>query len=293
MQTRSSPMAPEPGARSPGTAGFARQPGFGEGGQTAVITQEPLNQAAAIREAAEKDAAAIRQEATGIREAAEKDAAHVREVILSLSEQLSEVSAHITENLASSGEAPTAPAATALVTAPLTPLPTKPATRPARPVTRPSRPTSRHARLVTKPGESTTRSTTGTQGRQARAARKMVALLASLTAPPRPATTPAQQTAGRQRRAMHVAAAATATLFMFAVVMAAVEIGTFGPRFFVFRSTGTGETGPNAPTDQQFLAQEAAAAKAAAQRAHTPGRHSAKSTSHSAKKTSGANSTSG
>jgi hypothetical protein len=82
---------------------------------------------------------------------------------------------------------------------------------------------------------------------------------------------------------MRIATAATATLLAFAVVMAGVEIGTFGFKFFVFR-TAVGESGPGVPTDQQFLAQQAAAAKAAAakpaaHKAHTPGRHSAKSTS--------------
>jgi hypothetical protein len=76
MQTRSSLMAPDARAQSPGTAGFARQPGFGYGGQAAVIRQEALNQAA------EQDAAAIRREATAIREAAEKEAAHLRAVTL-------------------------------------------------------------------------------------------------------------------------------------------------------------------------------------------------------------------
>jgi hypothetical protein len=72
---------------------------------------------------------------------------------------------------------------------------------------------------------------------------------------------------------MRIATAATATLFAFAVVMAGLEIGTFGFKFFTFRSAGTGETG-GSETDQQFLAQQAAAAAA-----HTPGRHSAKSAS--------------
>jgi hypothetical protein len=85
---------------------------------------------------------------------------------------------------------------------------------------------------------------------------------------------------------MRIAAAATATLFSVAVIGAAVEIKTFGFPFFVFR-TAVGESGPGVPTDQQFLAQEAAAgvhrhndaATTAAPKAHTPGRHSAKKTS--------------
>jgi hypothetical protein len=81
---------------------------------------------------------------------------------------------------------------------------------------------------------------------------------------------------------MRIAAGATASLAAFAVLVAGVEIAHFGPKFFVFRSAGAGETG-SSETDQQFLAQQAAAAKAAAAKAnaptHTPGKHSAKSTS--------------
>jgi hypothetical protein len=60
---------------------------------------------------------------------------------------------------------------------------------------------------------------------------------------------------------MRIAAAATAALFSFAVLTGAVEMGLHGFKFFVFRQTGTGETGqPDTKTDQQFLAQQAAAA---------------------------------
>ena len=95
--------------------------------------------------------------------------------------------------------------------------------------------------------------------------------------PARPRTTRAQDTAGRQRKAMRIAAGATVATFSIAVVAAAANIAHFGPKFFVFREAGAGETG-GAETDQNFLAQQAAAAKAAAQ-GHTPGKHSAKNTS--------------
>jgi hypothetical protein len=81
----------------------------------------------------------------------------------------------------------------------------------------------------------------------------------------------------RQYQAMRIATAATATLFSFAALTGATEIALHGFKFFVFRSGGTGETAPTVGTDQQFLARQAAAAKATA--SHTPGRHSAKSTS--------------
>jgi hypothetical protein len=69
----------------------------------------------------------------------------------------------------------------------------------------------------------------------------------------------------RQLVAMRVAAAATATLAVFAVTAGTTEVALHGFKFFVFRSAGTGETG-GTETDQQFLAKEAAAAKAMAHR---------------------------
>jgi hypothetical protein len=156
-------------------------------------------------------------------DAAEQEAAYLRAVVLSLSEQLSQVATYLTENLASPGAAAAlgAAAGTALVMAPQVTRPERPATRPVRSLTRPAgpptrhaRPARRHARPVTKPATSTTRPTTGVQGRQARAARKMVALLAALAT---------------------VGAAS-----------GAAEFALHGGPFFIFRANGAGatETGP-------------------------------------------------
>jgi hypothetical protein len=119
------------------------------------------------------------------------------------------------------------------------------------------------------------------------------------TTSPKPRTTPANkpQARPRQYNAMRIATAATATLFSFAALTGATELGLHGFKFFVFRQTGTGETGqPDTETDQQFLAQQAAAAKGAVskpaaarpaalkpatQKAHRPGRHSANTISGS------------
>jgi hypothetical protein len=76
---------------------------------------------------------------------------------------------------------------------------------------------------------------------------------------------------------MRVATTATVALFSIAVVAAGANIAHFGLKFFTFREAGAGETGGSS-SDQSFLAQQAAAAKAAAQ-GHTPGKHSAKTTS--------------
>ena len=178
--------------------------------------------------AAEQDAAAILREAAAIRAAAERDAAHLRAVILELSQQLSQMAAYATENLASPKGAQAGAATAALLAVPPVAFPAGPATRPARPVTRPTRratrharpatrptrPASRHARPVTKPARSTTRPTTGMQGRQALAARKVVALLAAMV------------TVG--------------------VVSGAAELALHGGPFFIFRANGAGasETGP-------------------------------------------------
>ena len=113
----------------------------------------------------------------------------------------------------------------------------------------------------------------------------------------RPRTAPERKPQARPRQfnSMRVATAATVALFSFAALTGTAELAGHGFKFFVFRQTGTGETGqPDTETDQQFLAQQAAAAlgvvskpaaaksaasKAATQNAHKPGRHSAKSTS--------------
>ena len=206
-----------PDETNPDGHALPRQPGYDDGAQAAaIIRQQALDEAAAIRQAAEKDAASIRQQATALREAAEQEAARMRAVITSLSGQLSQMSAYATENLASPGGAPAALAAAAtaaLVAAPPAALPAGPATRPARPATRPDRP-ARPARPVTQPDKSTARPTTGTRGRQALAARKMVALLAALA------------TVG--------------------VVSGAAELVLHGGPFFIFRANGAGasETGP-------------------------------------------------
>jgi hypothetical protein len=90
-----------------------------------------------------------------------------------------------------------------------------------------------------------------------------------------PVTRPARRPQGppRQLVAVRVAAAATSALFLFAVATGATELGLHGFKFFVFRSGGTGETA-GSETDQQFLAQQAAAAHHAAA---PKGRHVIKS----------------
>jgi hypothetical protein len=55
----------------------------------------------------------------------------------------------------------------------------------------------------------------------------------------------------RQLVAIRVAAAATAALFLIALASATTELALHGFAFFVFRSTGTGETGPGGLQENQ------------------------------------------
>lgn len=217
------------------------------GGQPGAVGQA-WSQATAIREAAEKEAEAIRREALAIRETAEKEAARMRAAILAMSEQLSQMAAYVNQNFPPGGAAPAfaagAPAAlaagapAALAGAPPAVMPERPTRRPAGPATRPGRPAisperpgrpgppatrpgppaTRPARPGARPGRPATRPGTS-QGRQARAARKMFALLAVM-----------------------VAAGA---------ITGAAQIALHGGRFFIFRENGAGasETGL---TDGQF-----------------------------------------
>ena len=107
------------------------------GGQAPAVAQA-WSQATAIRERAEQDAAAIRQEALAIREAAEREAADMRAAISSMSEQLGSMAAYLSENFSSGGAATALAAApAALAAAPPAVLPTRPTARPAAPGTRP------------------------------------------------------------------------------------------------------------------------------------------------------------
>jgi hypothetical protein len=183
--------------------------------QAATITQDAWSQASAIRDAAEREAAGIRQQAAEIRAAAQQEAAEMRAACLSMSEQLGRLAAYVTENFAVPGGTPAtlragAPTA-ALVAAPAVDLPARPAT----PATEPERPATRPAgRPAGKPGKPAARPATETRGRQARAARKLAALLA--------------------------------VTVMVGLASGATELALHGGKFFIFRANGAGatETGP-------------------------------------------------
>ena len=240
--------------------------------QAADIRHEARDQmAASLADARQEAAELVRkasEQATATLAAAEQEAAEIRATVSKLSADLGGVAAQVTRNLvgfATPGITPLTSPAVQLVAAPtVRPIATpthEPVTQPqarpaARPATQPrTKPETRpKSRPVGQPGT-------------------------------RPARKPGARSAGRakgkprQLRAIRVAAAATVALFLFAVGSGATEVALHGFSFFTFRESGTGETGPSVGTDQQFLARQAAAAKAASQKAHTPVHHSAKRTS--------------
>ncbi len=202
--------------------------------QAAQIAQEAHDYAAAVREAAEREATAITRQAAAVREAAEREAVEGQARLDSMSGELRRVAAYVAESLAATtmpGAAPALPA----------PGPALPGARPALPrtgsavlpATKPARPAPKPARPATRPG----------------------------IGPGRPGTVPAgkPQKQPRQRRAMRFVTCATAAMVLFAVICGATEVGLHGFKFFVFRGGGVGETS-GTQTDQQFLARQAAAA---------------------------------
>jgi hypothetical protein len=241
--------------------------------QAADIRHEARDQMATSLADAKQEAAELvrkaSEQATATLTAAEQEAADIRATVTRLSVELGGVAAQVTENLfglAAPGTKPlTRPAGQPTVTPMPEPV-TDPEARPAAPPT-----PNPVARPAPDPG-------TRPQPRPAAKPGTKPAAKPGTRPAAKPGTKPGRaKGAPRQLKAIRVAAVATAALFLFAVGSGAMEVAQHGFSFFVFRQTGTGETGPSAPTDQQFLAQQAAA-KAAAQKAHTP-EHSAKSTS--------------
>ncbi len=238
--------------------------------QAADIRHEARDQMAASLADAKHEASELvrkaSERATATLTAAEQEAAEIRATVTKLSVELGGVAAQVSHNLAglaTPGTKPLTSPAMPPVAAPAPEPVTGPQARPAaRPATKPG----------TRPGTRPTSRPTGKPG--IRPAGKPGTRPAA-----EPGSRPAPRAKGtpRQLKAIRVAAVVTAVLFLFAVGAGATEIGLHGISFFVFRQTGTGESGPSAPTDQQFLSQEAAA-KAAAQKAHKPAHPSANST---------------
>jgi hypothetical protein len=202
--------------------------------QAAMITRQVAHEATEIREAARHEADQIMQQASmqasAVLEAAQMEAAEVRAAVTSMQTELSDFAARFSNTLphpvlprippagrpaVSQAMNPMASPAVSPAASPFAPPQAPPRTMPARKP--PARPAGRAA--------------------------------VKTAAPPvaKPATRAAGKSAsgqGRQRGAMRFAAIATSALFLFAVIAGITEIHLHGFDFFVFRSTGTGETGP-------------------------------------------------
>jgi hypothetical protein len=202
--------------------------------QAADIRHEARDQMTASLADAKQEAAALvakaSEQATATLAAAELEAAEIRATLTKLSADLGGVIARITENLVS-------------VASPATKPVTRPAVRPVteptpEPVTEPeARPAARPAiRPGTKPGTRPKSRAAGQPGTRPAA---------------KPGTRSAPKGQPRQVVAIRVAAVATAVLFIFALISGATEVALHGFSFFVFRSTGTGETGPSGLQEDQ------------------------------------------
>ena len=206
--------------------------------QAAAIRQEAASQAAAIREAAEResveirrqtaaDAAPIREgaereaaeilqqaeaQAAAIREAAEREAAELRAHLTAMAAEMAQVAAYVTESLTSPGLSAVPPprqAGPPTLTAPVE-LPVEPAAAAAiQPAARPG--TAPRTRPRTRPAT-------------------------------RPAARPRAQPKTRQYKAMRLTSVAAAALVLFTAVAGSAEVGLHGFKFFVFRAAGTGAT---------------------------------------------------
>jgi hypothetical protein len=216
-------------------------------GHPAEVAQEERIYAATIREAAEREAAAITKQATSqavaIREAAEREAAELRARLDWMSGELGRLAAYVTESIASSALPATAPALPDDGSALSVARSAEPATTPAKPDSKPD----------TRPEKKPDTRPVGLVGLRTTSARK-------------------PQQRSRQLQAMRIAACGTAALLSFAVISGAAELGMHGYKFFVFRAGGVGQT-PGNETDQQFLARQRAEAQhaAAAKASHRHG----------------------
>jgi len=216
--------------------------------QAAEITRQARDQASnSLADAQQEAAELVRrtgEQAALTIEAAELQAAEIRATMMKLTTELTGMAAYVTQNLS---PAPPAPASAPRAPAPSTfspPASTPPATR------RTAQPAASPAPKPAGPGPAP--------------AGPGPAPAARAAAPPRP--TPPQATPGaaptarpgvkpngksRQHAAVRVMTIFTAAMVVFALTAGASEVALHGFKFFVFRSTGTGETGPNGGQEDQ------------------------------------------
>jgi hypothetical protein len=223
--------------------------------QAAEIRHEARDQAATSLAGARHEADEVMRrasdQAAATVAAAKQQAAEVRANVAKLSAELGGVAAHVTQNLLSSALG-LAPPVMAPAAAPAIQPAAEPVTWPAaEPAAEPeARPAVKPARHVTKPGTGP-----AAKPRSEPAARLRTSPAARPKGEPvtRPLARPAAQPKGRTRqyKAARLLAIFAAVLVVFALVSGGTEVARHGFRFFVFRSTGSGETGPNGLREDQ------------------------------------------
>jgi hypothetical protein len=221
------------------------------GGQTAPYAgkQDPWDQAAATRRAAEQEAAAIRRQAAeqaeAIRQAAEREAAEQRSALMAMSAQLGQVAAYVTDYLGKHALREGLPEhqLTAGTAAEL--APGEGAVGPASPATRPGR--SPAATRPVPAGPVLARPGAGTPTRPAAAPGQRPGSRPTA----RPETQPGARPHGRQVAATRKAVIAIAAAVSLALVGGGTQLALRGYAFFVFRSAGTGATDNNGLQENQ------------------------------------------
>ena len=214
--------------------------------QATEIRHEARDQMAASLAEAKQEAAKLMakasEQATATLTAAELEAAEIRATVTKLTADLGGVAAQITANLVGLASPTTKPVTRPAVRPVIEPAP-EAVTGPA-----PEAVTVPQAQTVARPaGQPGTRSTSRPVGKPGtRTASKPGTRRAA-----KAGTGSAPKGQPRQLVAIRVAAVATAALFLFAIISGATEVALHGFSFFVFRSTGVGETGPTGLQEDQ------------------------------------------
>jgi hypothetical protein len=220
------------------------------GDQAAAMRRAAEQEAAELRrQAAEQEAAELRRQAAeqaeAIRQDAEREAAELRSALTTMSAQLGQVAAYVADYLGELGLREDRPEhrLTAGVAAELAPGeapvgPASPATRPERSpaATRPAPADP----VLARPGA-------GTATRPAAAPGQRPGSQPAA----RPETQPGARPAGRQAAAMRKAVIAITAAVSLALVGGGTQLALRGYQFFVFRSAGTGATDNNGLQENQ------------------------------------------
>jgi hypothetical protein len=208
--------------------------------QAAEITRQARDQASTSLAHAQQEAADIvrrtGEQAALTIGAAEQQAAEIRATMTKLTNELTGMAAYVTQSLAPASPGTAPPGIRLAATAP--PVTAMPAAAPAA-TTQPGTsgfPTSAAAGLTT-------------TGPAAKAAAPRPAAPAAARTAPKPGAKSSSK--NRQRTAVRVMTIFTTAMVLFALTAGASEVALHGFKFFVFRSTGTGETGPNGGQEDQ------------------------------------------